>query len=447
MALTDLSLVTSSLVTLLTERVKLWYPTVIVLPQSPDKLPNTTKNTLSFYLYHAREDAHYKNAQAKGGAGAIERTPLSLCLYYVLTAHHHDDDEQNPDVFLEQKLMGYGLKALHDFPIVTDSTQIGATTILDTELREKDNSLQIIYRPVAPEESATFWNGDDQRLIRFSAFYEVRVVLLEPEPIVQLPGYVLSVGNYVLPTGAMHIASTHSFVRFTPPGADVIVLPASPARVAIKSGDLPGPLTPSNHLLLRGTRLGGGRIVLRSPLFDTPNNQVVLDPALNPDWEIHVTATQVTARIQNNVVLPGPVTKDVLPGTYGVSLQVSTSYPLPGNQTKTLTTRSNEWAISFTPFVESHTPVVDPVPAPITVTTASDTLLLDAALNDEIEVFVAGQAYTRVVDAPALREFKVDTDNTLILGAHFGTGAVGAYPLRLIIRGAEASPFWIEVSA
>jgi hypothetical protein len=447
MALTDLSLVTSSLVTLLTERVKLWYPTVIVLPQSPDKLPNTTKNTLSFYLYHAREDAHYKNAQTRGGSGTIERTPLSLCLYYVLTAHHYEEDEQTPDVFLEQKLMGYGLKALHDFPIVTDSTQIGATTILDTALLEQDNSLQIIYRPVAPEESATFWNGDDQRLIRFSAFYEVRVVLLEPEPIVQLPGYVLSVGNYVLPTGAMHIASTHSVVRFTPPGADEIVLPASPARVAIKSGDLPGPLTPSNHLLLRGTRLGGGRLVLRSPLFDTPNNQVVLDPALNPDWEIHVTATQVTARIQNNVVLPGPVTKDVLPGTYGVSVQLSTSYPLPGNQTKTLTTRSNEWAISFTPFVESHTPVVDPVPAPITVTTASDTLLLDALLNDEIEVFVAGQAYTRVPGAPALKQFKVDTDDTLILGAHFGAGDAGAYPLRLIIRGAEAPPFWIEVPA
>jgi hypothetical protein len=447
MALTNLSLVTSSLVTLLTERVKLWYPTVVVLPQSPDKLPNTTKNTLSLYLYHAREDAHYKNAQARGGSGTIERTPLSLSLYYVLTAHHYEDDDQTPDVLLEQKLMGYALKALHDFPIVNDSTQVGVTTILDEELREKDNSLQIIYRPVAPEESATFWNGDDERLVRFSAFYEVRVVLLEPEPIVQLPGYVLSVGNYVLPTGAMHIASTHSVVRFTPPGADEIAVPASPARAALKSDEVLGPLTPNNHLLLRGTRLGGGRLVLRSPLFDTPNNQVILDPALNPDWEIHVTPTQVTARIQNNVVLPGPITKDVLPGTYGVSVQVSTVYPLPGSQSKTLTTRSNEWAISFTPFVEEHTTVTDPVPASVTVTTASDTDLTDSALDGEIEVFVAGQMYSRVTGAPDLKEFKVDTSDTIILGAHFGVGDAGAYPLRLIIRGAEAPPFWIEVPA
>lgn len=271
-------------------------------------------------------------------------------------------------------------------------------------------------------------------------------MLLEPEPIVYLPGYVLSVGNYVLPTGAMHIASTHSVIRFTPPGADEIALPASPARVALKSDDLPGPLTPSNQLLLRGTRLGGGRLVLRSPLFDTPNNQVVLDPALNPDWEIQVTATQVTARIQNNVVLPGAITKDVLPGTYGVSVQISTAYPLPGNQTKTLTTRSNESAISFTPFVEAYTPVAAPAPAPITVTTAGDTDLTDSLLDGEIEVFVAGQMYSRVLGVPAVKEFKVDDVDKIILAAHFGTGDIGAYPLRLIIRGAEAPPHWIEVS-
>jgi len=72
---------------------------------------------------------------------------------------------------------------------------------------------------------------------------------------------------------------------------------------------------------------------------------------------------------------------------------------------------------------------------------------MDSVLDREIEVFVAGQAYTRVAGAPGLKEFKVDDNDKIILGAHFGEDDAGAYPLRLIIRGAEAPPFWIEVPA
>ena len=87
------------------------------------------------------------------------------------------------------------------------------------------------------------------------------------------------------------------------------------------------------------------------------------------------------------------------------------------------------------------------MPASVTVTTASDTNLTDTVLDEEIEVFVAGQMYSRVAGAPGLKQFKVDTSDTIILGAHFGEDDAGAYPLRLIIRGAESSPFWIEVPA
>lgn len=444
MALDDLSLVTNSLMTLLEESVKLRYPAIKVVPQSPDKLPDTTKNTLCLYLYHAREEAHYKNATARDGSSSVERTPLSLCLYYILTAHDYDDGEEAPNVLTEQKLMGYGLKAMHDFPIITDGTKVGETIVLHGELLGKDNKLQIIYRPVAPEEAATFWGGDDQRLIRFSAFYEVRVVQLAPEPVVQLPGYVLSVGSYILPTGAIHIASTHGVVRFTPPGGAEVALNSSPARVAIRSADMPGPQPQPNQLQLRGTRLGGGRLVLRSPLFETTNNQIVVDPALNPEWQIQVTGTQLTARVQNDIKLPGGVTQDVLPGTYGVSVQVSAVYPLPGGQSKTITTRSNEWAIAFTPFVEQHTPVLGQSPV-VRVITAIDTVLTDSALDQEIEVFVAGQAYALNNVAPGPKEFRFLDGKTIEIHTHFGEDDIGVYPFRLVVRGAEAPPFWIEV--
>jgi hypothetical protein len=444
MALTNLSQVTSTLITLLGERVSALYgSSVEVVPQSPDQIPSTALHTVSVYLYHAREDAHYKNAEPP--AGKIANTPLALSLFYVVTAHHYDEDLK-PVILIEQELMGYALKTLHDYPIITDTTQIGATLILHEGLRDADNHLQIIYRPVLPEDSVSFWNGDDERLIRFSAFYEVRVILVKPEAPTQLPGYVLSVGNYIMPTGVMHIASSHSVVRFTPPGGSSLALPASPARVALDTSAPPPTEDPNNLLTLRGTRLGGGRIVLRSPLFGTTGNQIVIDPASNPDWAITVTATRVTARVHGSVVVSGlPV--PILPGTYGVSIQLSTTHELPGGLSKTLVSRSNEVAVAFTPFIVSHDPdpiVGDTLPVAVTLQTSDEVDLTEVALTD-LSVVVAGQVYASTTDPPAVREFRVSDGNHIELGLHFTDTDLGAYPIRLIIRGAESPPFWIVI--
>ncbi|MCY0990921.1 DUF4255 domain-containing protein [Nannocystis sp. ILAH1] len=438
MALEDLSLVTETLITLLTTRIG----SATVVPQAPDQLPTSTKSTISVYLYHAREDAHYKNAVARDGSSNPFHTPLALSLFYVVTAHHYGDDDK-PEPMREQKLLGYALKALHDYPIVDDDTKIGAVDILDGGLRGSDNALQIIYRPVAPEESATFWNGDDQRLIRFSAFYEVRVVLMKPEPVTHIPGYVLSVGNYIVPTGVMHLASSHSVVRFTPPGGDPIALPASPARVALELLGPPSPEVPNNHLALHGSRLGGGRLVLRSPLFDPPNNQIVVDPAVNSAWDIHVTSTRITARIQASVNVDG-VPKKILPGIYGVSVQVSSDVALPGGLSKTVTSRSNELAFAVTPFVKDNGPV-GAIGVALPVEVATGTNLTDPALAGQIEVYVDGIAYT---EAPggAPKTFEITDGQHLDLYLHFDDGDAGNHPFRLIVRGAEAPPYWIEVA-
>lgn len=439
MALEDLSLVTETLITLLATRIG----SATVVAQAPDQLPTSTTNTLSVYLYHAREDAHYKNTVARDGSSNPFHTPLALSLFYVVTAHHYGEDDK-PVPMHEQKLLGYALKALHDYPLVDDDTKIGAVDILHHELRGNDNGLQIIYRPVGPEESATFWNGDDQRLIRFSAFYEVRVVLMKPEPVTHIPGYVLSVGNYVLPTGVMHLASSHSVVRFTPPGGDPIALPASPARVALELIGPPSPEVPNNHLALHGSRLGGGRLVLRSPLFETANNQIVVDPAVNSDWDIHVTSTRITARIQGSVTVDG-VPRTILPGIYGVSVQVSSEVALPGGLSKTVSSRSNELAFVVTPFVTDNAPV-GVVGDPVAVEVAPGSNLADPALAGQIEVYVDGIAYEESV-AVAPKTFVIADDEHITIRPHFGSGDTGNHPFRLIVRGAEAPPYWIEVAS
>src|SRR5688572_20614900 len=184
MALLNLSNVTEALVSLLTKNISVLLtlepdnePPFEIVAQSPDKIPNTTiKPTLSVYLYHAREDAHYKNAEPSGGTPA--NNPLALSLYYVITAHKYDETDQLPAPLIEQDFLGYALKTLHDYPIVSDTTQIGPDLVMPLNMLGSDNKLQIIYRPISPEEAMTFWSGDDERLIRFSAFYEVRVVFM-----------------------------------------------------------------------------------------------------------------------------------------------------------------------------------------------------------------------------------------------------------------------------
>jgi hypothetical protein len=199
MALLDLSKVTSTLMKLLELNVeRLSGIDVSVTPQPPDKVGAVT-NQLSLHLYHVAEDGYYKNALGHGSdVPNVAKAPMALNLFYILTVHHESDNER--DALTEQKLMGFALKTFHDFPVITDQTQIGGTFIiepLDPELHGHDNKLQIVMRPVSPEDALTFWNSEQTKTARLSAYYEVRVVMLEPEKPKSMPGIVLSLGTFL----------------------------------------------------------------------------------------------------------------------------------------------------------------------------------------------------------------------------------------------------------
>lgn len=447
MPTSDLSKITASMLVLLKDGIEnIIGGTANVVAQSPDKVPSSAANTLSYYLYHVREDPHYKNAEpAGGGQGPIARVPLALNLYYVATAHHYSDGLPNP--LQEQTILSAALKTLHDFPLIDDSTMTPGDApqqVLDISLRDDDNHFDVILRPLNPEESASFWNGDDDRLIRLSAFYEVRVVFLRPEEPTTLPGYVLTLGNWVRPQNALYIDRTESVVRFTPPGGSEQTLASIPARTALENA-------PNNALFVHGSGFSGSTVVLRSPLFTgAPQNQLEIDPALNPDWAIKVTPTKISALVQSTVVDATLGIVDLLPGLYGVSVRLATTYNLPGGLTKELTTISNEEAVAFTPFLTGDLGVGPaPLPVQVTLMIGSPKDLNDSALDKAISVIVAGQVYALYTGGadPGLREFKVIDVDKIKIGAHFSDADVGIYPIRLIIRGAESPPYWIEVSA
>ena len=228
MALTDLSLVTSSLRTLMDLNIRRLMggvgPGAISISTLPPERVGAAVNTLNLHLYHVAEDPYYRNAPGPGNdARNIARAPMALSLYYILTAHH----EQNPDIdaLTQQRLMGLALKTLHDYPIVGDDLTIdagagvGPEPVLDPAMRGEDNPLQIILRPLSPEDTLAFWSTDDQQTARLSAYYEVRVVMLTPEPPQRFPGIVLSIGQYVRTLGAAALSGSRSTVHFNLPAA------------------------------------------------------------------------------------------------------------------------------------------------------------------------------------------------------------------------------------
>src|SRR5262245_43693527 len=140
----DLSNVTTTLSELLTRNIApVQAVTVVATP--PDRVPDTVTNTLSLYLYHVRETAASQNLPPPGSdMPSIATTPLAMDLFYILTAHQHTAADF--DAFAEQRLMGLALKTLHDFPVVTDRTAIGGTTLMPLAERNRDNRLNIELR-------------------------------------------------------------------------------------------------------------------------------------------------------------------------------------------------------------------------------------------------------------------------------------------------------------
>jgi len=144
MALLDISLVTKALVTLLDKGVGArWNANFSVFPAPPDQL---TSLSIGLYLIHVTEDPHYKS-QAPTGTGTppIRFTPMGLQLIYQLTALSPDGGTKT---YVEQELLGYAMKLLHDYPSISDDTHVvdknnTAVDVFPAELKGQGNRIRI----------------------------------------------------------------------------------------------------------------------------------------------------------------------------------------------------------------------------------------------------------------------------------------------------------------
>jgi hypothetical protein len=481
----DLSAVTKTLTRLLrTNITRLAGPAAppVTVVAGPPEEQSTASRTVNLHMYHVAEDQFRKNLPGPGlDLNNVATTPMALSLFYVLTVHHIANAAHIAET--EQQLMGYALKTMHDFPVIEDDTTVQSLPnappilVFDPGLQGGGNHLEIILRPLTPEDALTFWSTGLEQTARLSAYYEVRVVLLEPEPWRVAPGIVLTLGQYVTQVGGVHLESASSDLKFTPPGAGAQVIISDPARPALDNP--PGnPAFPDNYrFVIRGTNLASGIdrcLVIRSPGWRNitpPVEEIAMGQgtAGAGRWGVGFFSDRIEVETTNQLSYPdgagGTATLNLTPGLFLASVETVTGETATGTGTRRLSQRSNEIVFFLTPRILSHTPpVVIPgnpaLPPPGNQPRLRITINLSPrfALNQggavtaqQLPIFLSvhGAVYERV---NAFAAVPSDNDGRFTVAAAsltfqplFDATVPGAYPVRLVVDGAEAQPFWIEI--
>ncbi len=418
MALLDLSLVTQTLIELLRSHVTnsaAWSAANVlaVEPSPPDKL--TGDNTLGLYLYHAVEDTTSKNTYIPGVSDVpVRYNPLSLNLFYMLTAH---SDVEPGGVYREQLMMGLAMKALHDHPQVNDDTAINGALVMHPQLRGRENQFRVAMIPVKVDDAVSYWmaGSNPQRL---AAYYHVAVLKLEPDEPLTRAGRVLNYNIFVLPSDSPRVDATENVITFTIPGeADARSLELRPAQV-----------TYDQSFAVVGSAFVGDTVQLLVRRADS-----AAPIPVDAGWNVAATATRIMATVRATV--DGT---DLLPGLYAASVRVTRARTVPSG-TRLIDSTSNE-----TPFVVA--PRIDGITAPdaqgdFTVTGA---IFAHPDIDPgNVSLFVGGAKLTRVVGAPAPAEFAITNATTLAVRLPAGLTPGAPVSLRLIIDGAESAPAWV----
>jgi Pvc16 N-terminal domain len=469
MAFGNLADVTSALITLLEANVnghlqQALGPDVTALPVRPDRIDPGSQNRFSLHLYHITEDPYYKNAAGEGSdVPNVAKAAMSLCLFYILTAHHNDG-QTAVDALREQEMMGMALKTFHDNPVITDRTTIPQANgpviqILPPNLRHRGNSIQVILRPISPEEAVGFWTTEDQQLTTLAAYYEVRVIFLEPEMPRTVPGIVLSLGAYLQQLGSPDLRTSASTTRFTLPaiagGGQPPPVESSPARAVLD--DRLNPPAENRRFRLLGTNLAIGRsqmLILRNSRWEvqpSPVQEASVDLSLNPSWVVRFSMNVVQVEFRSTIdvrAVTGIQTLNLLPGIYSARVQAITDQTVLLGQIKQIVSSSNETALAIVPRIESFALVA----GNIQVNLGSEFDLTTLTLNsDRLSVSLGGVAYsqTDVDPIPDAGAFRVAGPHQITLRPHAGLDLAPATPaahsFRLIVNGAESPPFWVEL--
>jgi hypothetical protein len=455
----DLSEVTAALTRLIERNIDLVLSPglgVSVVATPPDQLGATVLNTISLYLHHVRETAEAQNRPGPGrDVPNIATAPMGLDLFYLLTAHQRTNITF--DAIVEQRLMGYALKTLHDYPVVTDNTMILGQQIITGTQRGRDNRLNIELRKLEPDQSFAIWTTGERQFSRLAAYYQVGLVLLEPEPARRIPGIVLSVGAFVTPMGTVTLTGSRSDMSFALPavgGGGTQTLRAEPARPAV----MVAPDANAQFSIL-GDNVSTGirhQLVLRSPRWAQlapPLDRLALDPALNAPngWSVTFRPDRIDITVGAQLTFAPPgggpnQTITMFPGTYAARLDTVRADQIVAGQLRSQSSTSNEIAFAITPRIVTHTLNIPANTIQIDLDPAFPADIVPPLGPElEIQVVIDGEVYARVSPAPpAAGQFFVQP-NAVLIAATFNLGTPGLHSVRLSIEGADAQPYWIQL--
>ena len=376
----------------------------------------------------------------------IQFTPMALNLYYQLSANSIAHNNPSYD---EQLMMSVAMKALHDYPIINESTAIeyfdksvppqkqSADLLPVGERKDNKFRFSISLLPITYNEAIQFWTAEESPM-KLSAYYELSVVFLEPAPPVSLPGRVLAYGVNVFTEGAPQIIGSQNFIEFKIPNTvETQQLKVQPAQVAARDPLNPN-VKPLNILSFLGTGFNGTPLDLLIVNGKWSESGIV--PLNDPNWQMKVKAgSELSVEVQETIKLASGATAVVLPGLYAAQIRVTKRFKLPNGNDKDVQHISNQFPFTVTPRIDTVSGVVA---GKVTVT---GFVFQDALLpKTEVQIYVGNQLYTEDIGGAAGR-FVISNATTLIVTLVTGLKSGDYLPLRVLISGAESAPNWIKI--
>jgi hypothetical protein len=427
MALLNLSQVTKALTELLKAHIgasSAWTFNTDpkVTGQPPDQL---APGTLGVYLYHVTEDSFYKNQPPEGlDPVPVRLTPMALSLYYQISAL----GEGTSPTDQEQLLISCAAKALHDYPVIDDSTMVPRRAPLTplnvlriASLDGADNRLRTSFQPVAYHEASAFWNTSSQ-VPRLALYYQVSVVLLEPEKPRSVAGRVLQYGVQTLVGGAPRLDGSENTLDVAVPGLTAQSLLIRPAEVPV-GGDL---VLTGYSLFADATTL-----LLQHSRWPEP---VEVDAA----WGVIATEDRVFARVQEFAA-----GRPVVPGQYVARVKVIRRHKLPGGTAREAPVISNGTPFTISARIDSLTFAAD-VGTVIGYAFGPPDPAQPPFPPGAVQLCVGGTMLTEAAAGPPLDPGQFQVVSPSEVDFRLPAGLTQAVPasLRVFVMGAESPSQW-----
>jgi len=378
---------------------------IIVSSAPPDLEPTTKVKRINLYLYKVVKNAYLNNQEipGEGYPAAYGQPPLSLVLFYLMTAFP-DRDKYNKDYDLAaHEILGDAMRVFHDYPILTDSMEVppgSGTKLLHTSLQNQFEKVKISLETLDTEELTKIWLGLNNPY-RLSVGYAVSVVQIESQKPRRIARPVKTRRLHVMQLRRPQIYD----LSVTPPGNGLEIPPAT-ARI----GDT---------LAIRGVNFKAlaTKVVIGEAGIDvTPISDSVIEFVIPDDEKLQPGPTNVGIRIKQGT--------EVVKGGYDDLGEIEA-----GEHVVT----SNQFALMLVPKITSTSPTSGNTSTTLTIEGERlfEEGLKTFVLVGDVAIEVRKSTNTDPWDKPTPTKVQVP------LKALSGLPS-GKYPIRVRVNGAES---------